>query len=370
MDLIAIPFLPLDIAIELREAEPMAPIQRALREWADAGADANGLPTLLGSRRISTTRLAVGPGGSAANALRVAAAWGCQVALGGVLGQDPAGDLIHSADARSGIDLSLVQRPARGLTPINLMLLRGGQMTNTALIPRARRVRSLFRGARDLWLATAERLRALAPRGIHLHTANQSLARLIEELPDDTHVSLNLAELPDRAETLNAVERIVRRAHLVVLSDVGLDGWLTHLAPSSSLGDPVSRCAALLDALFELAPKLALGVVTRGARGLVARGGDGAPLSVPAYGQPGSPHPIKLVDPTGAGDVFTGTSLALLSERDWRAPDGSEPLRALLVRSSVAAALNCERLGAVTQIPTRTEVEARLQADPRPLAHS
>jgi ribokinase len=86
-------------------------------------------------------------------------------------------------------------------------------------------------------------------------------------------------------------------------------------------------------------------VVTLGGQGALSLDSAG-PLVVPAL-------PARVVDTTGAGDTFTGVLAATLAE--------GVDLRQAVGRAVVAAALSVEKHGAVSSIPWRADIEARVR---------
>jgi ribokinase len=105
--------------------------------------------------------------------------------------------------------------------------------------------------------------------------------------------------------------------------------------------------ATELDALTggDLAAASALGprrvVVTLGDRGALAWDA-GRRIEV-------APHPVWMVDSTGAGDTFSGALAAAL----WQ----GRPFDEALARASVAGALACARVGARAGMPNTAELE-------------
>ncbi|WP_175453425.1 PfkB family carbohydrate kinase [Paracoccus tibetensis] len=85
---------------------------------------------------------------------------------------------------------------------------------------------------------------------------------------------------------------------------------------------------------------------------LAARGAEGAEYVVGGQSRRVAAHQVPVIDTTGAGDVFLGVFLAEL--------DGAHPVEAALTLAAAAAgaAVQVGRKGAVSAIPTRTEVEA------------
>jgi fructokinase len=136
-----------------------------------------------------------------------------------------------------------------------------------------------------------------------------------------------------------------------------LDGWLAHadlvkisradlawLAPDA---DPADVACSWL----ERRPTMVL--LTMGAAGAVAITAAGR-VEVPGV-------PVEVVDTVGAGDAFTGSVLASLSERCVRdaaglAALGDSEVREVLRRAVAAAALTCTRSGA--DPPTAAQLAA------------
>ncbi len=162
MDIIGVPFLPLDISIRHTNGVSSIVIERLLKEWATHRNLAE-LSRTLASIGLAGDRFAVCPGGSAANALRVAQAWGCQTAIAGVLADDAPGNHIRALDTAAGIDLSWVH-PLKGeATPVSLLLVRGNVVSQKSLVPQGKHVRSLFQLGQDPWRGCVQHLRQMAP---------------------------------------------------------------------------------------------------------------------------------------------------------------------------------------------------------------
>ena len=93
-------------------------------------------------------------------------------------------------------------------------------------------------------------------------------------------------------------------------------------------------------------------VMTRGDQGSVALEGEAFHVA-PAF-------TVKVVDATGAGDVFrAGFIYGLL--QGWAVPD-------VLRFANAAAAVSCTRLGAIPSVPTLAEVQRFLASHPEPKA--
>ncbi|WP_242902433.1 sugar kinase [Actinomadura terrae] len=133
---------------------------------------------------------------------------------------------------------------------------------------------------------------------------------------------------------------VIMRA--VELCDIALPN-LTEGRALTGADDP----REVLDAFVRRGP--AIVVLKMGARGaLLAHEGTVTRVD---------PHPVRQVDPTGAGDTFDGAFAARLL-------DGASAPEAARY-AAVAAALTTTGPGAVTPIPHRDAVDAVLAGDPR-----
>jgi sugar/nucleoside kinase (ribokinase family) len=138
-------------------------------------------------------------------------------------------------------------------------------------------------------------------------------------------------ELMTHAGYLDAVRRIMALSSYVLPSDADAD----LLFP----GAHFDAWSAQL-----LAGRARAVVLKRGARGCLGRDGDGT-LVVPA-------HPVKVVDPTGAGDCFCATFVTLMA--------AGEPLALALARANAAGALAVTRLGPMEGNSGLADIDALL----------
>ena len=153
----------------------------------------------------------------------------------------------------------------------------------------------------------------------------------------------------DRTVELERVLSLNGKSHIIKASDADIE-WLFDLeagADLSGVAEQWTRGGKVM-------------IVTKGGDGvLVYR--DNQVIEVPA-------QKIRLVDTVGAGDTFMANFLAKLSDLDALGVEPaakldaltSDELRRVAEYATAAAAIVCERVGC--QPPTRTEVEARLQA--------
>jgi sugar/nucleoside kinase (ribokinase family) len=107
------------------------------------------------------------------------------------------------------------------------------------------------------------------------------------------------------------------------------------------------------EALEQFGPRLLAGsaryvVLKRGALGCAGLGPDGAVVALPA-------HAVNALDPTGAGDCFCATFVALTAS-------GRFDFRQVLERANAAGALAVGRVGPMEGNSTLAEIEAFLES--------
>jgi sugar/nucleoside kinase (ribokinase family) len=270
---------------------------------------------------------ATAPGGQVASAILGCARLGLRAGLIGAVGDDDRGGAALSNLRADGVELSAVQ------------VLTGVQ-TRTALI-----LVSATDGSRAVLAQRDPRLGLAPARRVRAHVER---ARLL------------LVDATDPDAALWAA-RVARESGIPVLAD--LDAARPELAALLAATDfPVvtkefaeewGGTGRLRDGLERLtAGGASLAVATCGAEGAVARLG-GREIVSPAL-------PGRVEDTTGAGDAFhAGFAWGLL--------EGLEP-EAILRFANAAAVLCCEARGAQAGLPTRAQVEARLNAGPAPAA--
>jgi sugar/nucleoside kinase (ribokinase family) len=143
------------------------------------------------------------------------------------------------------------------------------------------------------------------------------------------------AELMRDGGYLDTVRQIVAMAAYVLPSDADAD----LLWPGQPFDD--WSAALIRDGARAV-------VLKRGDQGCIGRAGDET-LSLPA-------HPVTVVDPTGAGDCFCATFVALHST--------GHPLAFALTRANAAGALAVQSLGPMEGNSTLPRIEAFLTSQP------
>lgn len=270
-------------------------------------------PTPQAGTEVYATGFTISPGGVANRAVAAARA-GAPTALVAQLGDDPIGRHVEQVlRAEPNLDL-------RGLR-----VVAGWQSAVTVALT----------GAQDRSFITYEQpqLPPEAPPGLDRVRA--------------VHIGVSVAA-PPWITALRAAGALV----------VGGVGWDPHEAWSETLYSQLAevdafipneveaisytRAADAVGAAKALAEHVPLVVVTRGARGAVAIDAASSTLvEVPAV-------PVRVIDPTGAGDVFSAAFMAGLLH-DW-------DLRTRLRFATLSASVSVTGLGGATSAPSPAQL--------------
>ncbi|CAM3933966.1 aminoimidazole riboside kinase [Aeromonas bestiarum] len=280
------------------------------------------------------------PGGAPANVAVGVARLGGDAAFIGRVGADPFGRFMADTLVTEGVDIGhLTQDPAHNTSTVLVALDEAGERSFTFMV----------RPSADQFLEPAD-----LPR----FEAGQWLLTC----------SIALANEPVRSSCLQAMATI-KAAGGRVCFDPNLrpEVWgkpaemLPQVSAAIALADVVKLSGEELQLLSgedDLAAGLAtirgpaLVLVTRGAAGVVARL-DGELLEW--VGQKVTP-----LDTTGAGDAFVAGLLAALAQGE-RLPTLAE-LPIILAQAHGCGALATTARGAMTALPTRTELDAFLRS--------
>ena len=268
------------------------------------------------------------PGGKGANQAVAAARAGAKVSFVGAVGADELGEKARASLMAEGIDVSGVMVTAEGASGVALIFVDQSGQNSIAVAP----------GANAL----------LTPE----HIKRQ---RALIELSDVVVLQL---EIP-----LTTVEEAARLAH-----EAGIPVVLDP-APAQPLPDALLRNVSVLTPnLLEAGQLVGLDTENpdtpeRAAQQLsqlgcesviVTLGDEGAFWARPTGNLRCPGHPVRAVDTTGAGDVFSG---ALAAELGRGRPD-----REALAFANSAAGLSVQHRGAQTSAPRRHKIEAALAA--------
>lgn len=266
-------------------------------------------------------------GGIICNFCCAAARLGKQVGVASVVGDDEYGAIARSAYEKFGVETTgLITKPGKSTYFCVIHIDASGEKALTLVESEL-----VVPAPGDLDLSFLEQARF-----IHLTSLSHDLAEYVagQERLSEVKMSIDIEEHQD-PKGIENWRTIIRRMSVVFLNEAGL---------RTLFGD---------DNLSEGARKLlALGagkvVVTQGEKGCQVFSPE-EEFSLPAFSVP-------VVDTTGAGDCFNAAFLASLA-------DGMGLGEAAL-RSTAAAALSIQRVGARGALPTGREIEAFLSQRP------
>ena len=267
----------------------------------------------------------ISPGGKGSNAAVAAARQGARVALIARIGDDDFGRMGMDLWKAEGISTTHVEQALEERSGVAQILVYDDGDNSIAVYPGA----GAGLGAR------------------HAEAATELLAHC--------RVVMASCEVPVKA-TLEAF-RLARQAHAITVLNPAparplpeeLLALVDVLTPNESelldLAGP--GCAGSVDAAAALLMKRGTRsvLVTLGAAGCRLYQRGQAPVSLEGRAMP-------VADTVGAGDTFTGTLAAALAR--------GEALPVAMQWANAAAALSVTRHGAITGIPTQTEVAALL----------
>ena len=278
-----------------------------------------------------------GHGGDTSNCAIAAARQGVSVGYVTAIGADQFGDSFMKLWAAEGVDTSAVKRSQSAHT--GLYFVTHGPDGH---------VFSYMRAGSAASRMTPDDIPAEAVAGARvLHASGISLA-ISSSAADAVFAAMRMARAAGVAVSFDTNLRLrlwpLDRARAVIhaaatLSDIlrpGLDD-ARHL---SGLADPDH----IVDFYLKLGPKIVA----------LTLGAEGAIVATAERRERLKPVTVKLVDATGAGDVFDGAFLAEYLRT-------GDPFAAGRY-ANVAAALSTEGYGAVAPMPRRAAVEAAIRA--------
>ena len=291
--------------------------------------------------------LSANPGGAPGNFLAALTRYGYKTALIGKVGDDAFGRLLIGTMKNTGIEtrgilmdpgvfttLAFVSLDASGNRDFSFARKPGA---DTCLRPEELD-EALIRGSRVFHFGTLsltdEPARSATERAISLAKAAGALISV------DPNLRKPLWPNPDRAKA--ALEWSLGPADSVKISDEEID-FLWGLAPE----------AGAQKLLHENGVSLVY--ATLGPKGCHAATRNAA-VTVP------SPAGIKVVDTTGAGDIFGGSAMSRFLALG-KAPDAltEDDLAAITRFACTAASLSTQKHGGISSVPPMEEVEARME---------
>ncbi|HWS41571.1 MAG TPA: carbohydrate kinase [Pseudoflavonifractor sp.] len=305
-----------------------------LIDFASRGADAAGYPTM-----------AANPGGAPCNFLAALSKYGVRTAFLGKVGDDTFGRLLIGTAKRAGIE-------TRGI------VVDGGVFTTLAFVTFDEHGDRSFSFARKPGADTQLRFEELdlslidGCRVFHfgtlsltdepVRTTTQKAVAYARERGKLITFDPNLRPPLWRSETeaRNQILWGLSQADVVKISDEEVE-FLWHCSPEAGADRLLGDYGVSL-AMVTLGPR---GCYLKNARALYSA----------------EPPTVKVVDTTGAGDIFGGSAVMRLLELN-RAPAelSQDDLGYIACFAVTAASLSTEKSGGIPSVPEREEVLARL----------
>ncbi|GAP06908.1 sugar kinases, ribokinase family [Anaerolinea thermolimosa] len=283
------------------------------------------MPTWEKNTRIE--ELILDGGGPVGTALVAAARLGARTGFYGTAGNDPTADFKLHLFEKEGIDISHVLR--RPLPEPQIILVCVHSQTGERTFFGTPSTGAFPLQPEELDRSYITQAEILHLDGFHPRAAIQAARWMREE---GKLVVLDAGKT--EAEVSPSIRELIPFVHVLISGD-GFSRALTGINDLHQAG----QCILLMG------PRIY--VETLGERGSFTISCDEA-FFTPAY-------PVKVVDTTGAGDVFHGAFLVGLLKR-W-------PLREIARFASAVAAIKCTSLGGRRGIPSLPEVEEFLNRD-------
>jgi ribokinase len=271
-----------------------------------------------------TSNLKFFPGGKGANQAVGVARLGAKTTFIGSVGQDMIGDFLIQGLQSNSIDTTYVKRDAARTTGCALILLFPNG-NNTIIVD----------ASANFSLMPADIERALPV----IEKADALCTQL--EIPlESVEASLRLARKAGKLTVLDAGPPRPCPPEILKLADI-VSPNETELESLS--GEQVTGRVSAQEAAQKI---ISMGVKTV----VLKLGSDGAMLVTAKSHQHFPAFKVKAVDPTAAGDAFTGALILKLV--------AGEKMDAAIHYANMAGALAVTKLGAQPSLPTAEEVEA------------
>lgn len=291
--------------------------------------------------------LAANPGGAPGNFLASLAKYGCRTAMIGKVGEDTFGKLLTGTLRDAGVDTSgIIMDPDVFTTLAFVSLDASGNRdfsfarkpgADTCLAPEEIR-ESLFDGAKVFHFGT------LSLTDEPAASATRRAVQLAKDRSLWISVDPNLRKplWKREADAKEAIEWSLRQADIAKISDEEI-AWLWGLSPEEGARKLISEYG------------VSLVYATLGPKGCYAATAS-CRVRVP------SPSGIRVVDTTGAGDIFGGSAMSQFI-RCGKAPAEltAEELERIVRFACTAASLSTRKHGGITSVPEQAEVESFLE---------
>jgi sugar/nucleoside kinase (ribokinase family) len=282
------------------------------------------------------------PGGAPANVAVSLSRLGIPAAFCGVIGEDPFGTNLLERLRADGVDLSRIRRTGDADTTLAFAWkdARGdGHFRLLRMADRLLDEDDIARAGISECAAVVAGSVALSAEPSREAVTRAATIAAEAGIPVCFDVNLRPSLWPELQAARAACRPIVERATLLKLS----------LDDARALFDIGDDPDAAMDAISEFDRPFA--VLTDGSRGSWFAAG-GVSRYIPAF-------EVDAVEPTGAGDAFTGALIARLHARGWSSLSEEDTRYA-----SAAGAIATTRRGAMEALPTAAEIEAFLAERP------
>ena len=267
----------------------------------------------------------ISPGGQTTTTLCTCAAMGLRVAYVGTLGNDANADRMRDELSRRRIDTShVIERDA--VNPFAVILIDDQQGERVVLWDRDARL-ALAPAEIDASFITNARL-------VHVDDVDEEAAIHAATVARNAGIPVT----SDIEKVTERTERLVAAVTVPIFEEHALQAFTGEADPERGLRRLLTTKGTTLT---KGTKNSSLAGVTLGSRGAMLLDGDRV------HHEPGAK--VKVVDTTGAGDVFRGAFIVAMLRGDAPAD--------ILRFANAAAALSCTRLGAIASVPALEEVK-------------
>ena len=295
--------------------------------------------------------LAANPGGAPGNFLAALNKYGRKTAMIGKVGDDMFGRLLIDTLKRSGIDTGGVIVDGNVFTTLAFVSLDGAGNRDFSFARKPGADTCLNPGEVDENLIASSRVFHFGTLSLTNEPAASATRRALELARNhglvislDPNLRKPLWESEGAAK--RAIEWSLRQADIVKISDEEID-FLWGLSPEDG-------ARKLLE---EYGPSLVY--ATLGPEGCYAATSE-CQVTV------GGPKGIRVLDTTGAGDIFGGSAMSRFLGYE-KAPSDltAAELEAIVSFACTAASLSTQKYGGISSVPEPAEVEAMLSRQSR-----
>ncbi len=306
-----------------------------LIDFAPKSVDAAGYPTLSAN-----------PGGAPGNFLAALNKYGCSVAMIGKVGDDMFGRLLLDTLRTAGIETRGVVVDPDQFTTLAFVSLDASGNRDFSFARKPGADTCLTPGELDEALITGSRVFHFGTLSLTDDPAREATHRAIALAKQHgrlVSVDPNLRKplWPSMDAAKEAIEWSLRQADIIKISDEEIE-FLWGVDPEAGAQRLLNEYGA------------SLVYATLGPKGCHVANKNGATTVA-------SPTGIRVVDTTGAGDIFGGSAMSRFLKLN-KAPDDVtvDELAAITRFACTAASLSTQKHGGISSVPELSEVEAKL----------